>query len=96
MMAEKYYAYAVARIRTKELGLLKGAFLEQLLGAKSYEECIQLLSEKGWGDGTTMDAEQILRGEEEKKLADAVDRGVEAVKLMVTGQTDKAMNLYNG
>ena len=66
MMAEKYYAYAVARIRTKELGLLKGAFLEQLLAAKSYEECIQLLSEKGWGDGTTMDAEQILRGEEEK------------------------------
>ena len=66
MMAEKYYAYAVARIRTKELGLLKGAFLEQLLAAKSYEECIQLLSEKGWGDGTTMDAEQILRGEEKR------------------------------
>ena len=37
-----------------------------------------------------------VRGEEEKKLADAIDRGVEAVKLMVTGQTDKAMNLYNG
>ena len=76
MMAEKYYAYAVARIRTKELGLLKGAFLEQLLAAKSYEECIQLLSEKGWGDGTTMDAEQILRGEEEKTwalLEDLVD-----------------------
>ena len=75
-MAEKYYAYAVARIRTKELGLLKGAFLEQLLAAKSYEECIQLLSEKGWGDGTTMDAEQILRGEEEKTwalLEDLVD-----------------------
>ena len=76
MMAEKYYAYAVARIRTKELGLLKGAFLEQLLAAKSYEECIQLLSEKGWGEGTTMDAEQILRGEEEKTwalLEDLVD-----------------------
>ena len=65
MMAEKYYAYAVARIRTKELGLLKVAFLEKLW-PKSYEECIQLLSEKGWGDGTTMDAEQILRGEEER------------------------------
>lgn len=35
MMAEKYYAYAVARIRIqKELGLLKGAFLEQLLGGQ--------------------------------------------------------------
>ena len=32
--------------------------------------------EKGWGDGTTMDAEQILRGEEEKTwalLEDLVD-----------------------
>ena len=37
-----------------------------------------------------------VRGEEEKKLADAIDRGVEAVKLMVKGETDRAMNLYNG
>ena len=37
-----------------------------------------------------------VKGEEEKKLADAIDRGVEAVKLMVKDQTDKAMNLYNG
>lgn len=68
-MAEKQYTYAVARIRTKELSLLKSAFLEQLLAAKSYAECIQLLSEKGWGDGTATDAEQILKGEQEKTWA---------------------------
>ena len=29
-MADKQYVYAVARIRSKELSLLSGAFLEQL------------------------------------------------------------------
>ena len=54
-MADKQYVYAVARIRSKELSLLSGAFLEQLTAAKDYDECIQLLMEKGWGeDGMTM------------------------------------------
>ena len=55
-MADKQYVYAVARIRSKELSLLSGAFLEQLTAAKSYDECIQLLTEKGWGDDSTKDA----------------------------------------
>ena len=49
-MADKQYVYAVARIRSKELSLLSGAFLEQLTAAKDYDECIQLLMEKGWGE----------------------------------------------
>ena len=44
-MADKQYVYAVARIRSKELSLLSGAFLEQLTAAKDYDECIQLLME---------------------------------------------------
>lgn len=64
-MAEKQYVYAVARIRSKELSLLSGAFLEQLLSAKSYEECIQLLNEKGWG-GDGEGAEELLAGERKK------------------------------
>lgn len=68
-MAEKQFTYAVARIRSRELGLLKSSFLEQLLAAKSYDECIQLLAEKGWGDGTTTDAERLLAGEQEKTWA---------------------------
>ena len=50
-MAEKQYAYAVARIRSKELGLLTGAFIEQLLAAKDESECLRLLAEKGWSTG---------------------------------------------
>ena len=36
-MADKQYVYAVARIRSKELSLLSGAFLEQLTAAKDYD-----------------------------------------------------------
>lgn len=68
-MAEKQYTYAVARIRSKELSLLNGMFLEQLLAARTYEECLQLLADKGWGDGSTQSAEQILTGEQEKTWA---------------------------
>ena len=34
-MAEKQYTYAVARIRSKELSLLNGMFLDQLLAART-------------------------------------------------------------
>ncbi len=37
-----------------------------------------------------------ITGEDEKKLADAIDRGVNAVALMVQGKTDQAMNRFNG
>ena len=33
-MAKDQYVYAVARIRSKELSLLSGSVIEQLLGAK--------------------------------------------------------------
>lgn len=60
------YVYAVARIRSKELSLLSGAFLEQLTAAKSYDECIQLLNEKGWGGDGIHNTEELLAGEREK------------------------------
>lgn len=65
-MADKQYVYAVARIRSKELSLLSGSFLEQLTAAKSYDECIQLLTEKGWGDDGARSAEELLAVEREK------------------------------
>ncbi|MFR8003571.1 MAG: V-type ATPase subunit [Hydrogeniiclostridium sp.] len=68
-MAEKQYAYAVARIRSRELELLTGAFIEQLLAAKNEEECLRLLAEKGWAGGTSEvhgDPEEFLTAEREK------------------------------
>lgn len=65
-MSEKQYTYAVARIRTRELSLLNAAALEQLLTSKSYDECLRLLTEKGWGGDGPQTAEQMLEGEREK------------------------------
>ena len=65
-MADKQYVYAVARIRSKELSLLSGAFLEQLTAAKDYDECIQLLMEKGWGEDGITNAGDILAIEQRK------------------------------
>ena len=66
-MSDKLYTYAVARIRSKELLLLTGAFMEQLLTAASLKEAFPLLAERGWqtpASGT--DFEEMLRTEQEK------------------------------
>ena len=65
-MSEKEYTYAVARIRSKELALLSASFLEQLVAAKSYEECLQLLSDRGWDVEGGASAQDILQREKEK------------------------------
>ena len=47
-MTDNQYYYAVARIRSRELTLLNQSFIEQLLGAKSTDEALRLLQDKGW------------------------------------------------
>ena len=70
-MSDLQYTYAVARIRTKELSIFSAATIEQLLARKTYENCLQFLQEKGWGDSDTpMDAEKILTREREKTWED--------------------------
>lgn len=65
-MLENQYIYAVSRIRSKELSLLDKSFLEQLLACKSYEECLRLLKDKGWGRTGEENAEELLKIEREK------------------------------
>ena len=40
---DKSYAYAVARLRHAELKLLDGAFMEQLISAKTTEDAVRIL-----------------------------------------------------
>lgn len=63
------YIYAVARIRSKELSLLTRQDMDQLLSCKTYEECLRILSDKGWGNGAEQSAEALLAAEEEKTWA---------------------------
>ena len=59
------YAYAVARIRVLETGLLNQAAIEQLLACQDEQQCLQILTEKGWGNGDpAAGADAILSGAE--------------------------------
>ena len=65
-MSEKY-TYAVARIRALEVSLFSNAVIDQLIACQSYEQCLQFLAERGWGDtDTSADGEKMLKREEEK------------------------------
>lgn len=66
-MAENYI-YAVARIRSRELSLLNESVISQLTACPGEEECLRILSEKGWGD-SGMSGEAMLRGEQKKTWA---------------------------
>ena len=63
-MTDTQYYYAVARIRSKELSLLSSSFLEQLLGAKTLDEALRLLHDKGWS--TNSSVEGMLQDEKKK------------------------------
>lgn len=61
------YTYAVARIRAMEVNLFSKEVIDQLIACQTYEQCLQVLEEKGWGDGALQkDMEGILAREEEK------------------------------
>ena len=60
------YTYAVARIRSNERILLSNQNIEQLMASANEEECLKLLIEKGWGDGTQSDSEALLSFESER------------------------------
>lgn len=64
-MAEQQYTYAVARIRSKELTLLNRQALDQLMACKTYEDCLRMLSEKGWGEPSAS-PEELLTAERNK------------------------------
>lgn len=65
-MASEQYAYAVARIRAKEVGLLNQNFFEQLLGCNQVEDCIRMLKDRGWGSRDDETINQLLQIEREK------------------------------
>lgn len=65
-MAQNQYIYAVSRIRSRELALLDKAFIDQLLATKSYNDCLRLLKEKGWGKSGDETAEELFKIERDK------------------------------
>ena len=80
------YTYAVARIRANELALFNDQAIEQLLAAKSYEECIRLLQDKGWGGMEANPTAESLLAEEREKT----------IKLVCTGSEDFGLFISHG
>lgn len=67
MMFDMKYTYAVARLRALEVHLLSAANIDQLMACDSEESCLQLLTEKGWGDPQQeLNADHMLQREIEK------------------------------
>lgn len=67
-MAQTDFTYAVARIRFKETNLLTDNELEGLLTAKSCDEVIRILKDKGWGESAKDESYEQLISSEENKL----------------------------
>ena len=66
-MSKTQYTYAVARIRAMEVSLFSQAVIDQLMACRTEQQCLQFLTERGWGDSDTpMNAEAILSREKEK------------------------------
>ena len=58
-MADNKYIYAVARIRSLEMGLLNDQFIEQLIAAPDTAAAERLLSEKGWEEDLSKEESRI-------------------------------------
>ena len=67
------YAYAVARIRVLETGLLNQAAIEQLLACQDEQQCIQILTEKGWGNGDPASGADAILSREREKIWEIMD-----------------------
>ena len=73
-MSEQY-TYAVARIRALEVSLFSDSTIDQLIACQSYDQALQFLEEKGWGDTESSgDAEKILTREEEKTVCGSQEK----------------------
>ena len=83
-MSEEY-AYAVARVRAKELTLLSQSDMESLISAGNYEECRRVLSDLGWESDAGDTAEEILKREHDKtwKFAAELERDPKAFQVFL-------------
>lgn len=76
---KKQYTYAVARVRAREMSLLKKQDLEQLLSLDDVKEGIDFLKDKGWGQPDDNNLSEILKSEF-KKLWSFIDEITEDEK----------------
>lgn len=62
----KEFIFAIARIRSKEKDLLSQTDLDQLMNCKTAGECIKILTDKGYGNGTENTIDELINNELDK------------------------------
>jgi V/A-type H+-transporting ATPase subunit C len=77
---EQEYTYGVARIRALESSLFSQEIMEQLLQCSDYEECLNFLRDKGWGNGNPEQTLEEMLEEEHKKTWKVLEEIVEDKK----------------
>lgn len=61
------YTYGVARIRALESSLFDDDTITALLQCQNYDECMNFLRDKGWGDGSMEQSPDEMLSEEKEK-----------------------------
>ncbi len=66
---EKEYTYGVARIRALESSLFSNEIIQELLQCRDYNEAMNFLRDRGWGNGDlNQDITDMLNDEKEKSV----------------------------
>ena len=83
------YTYAVARVKVREMNLLTSADIRQLVSAKSYDDAIRLLSDKGFDGGGSFSSYDGLLSREQKKLWDFISELTDDLSVFDVFRTEK-------
>lgn len=74
---EQEYTYGVARIRALESTLFSEDTIDQLMQCRDYDECMNFLRDKGWGNGNPDQNLEEMLEEENTKTWKVLDEIVE-------------------
>ena len=83
------YTYAVARVKVREMNLLTSADIRQLVSAKSYDDAIRMLSDKGFDGGGSFSSYDGLLSGEQKKLWDFISELTDDLSVFDVFRTEK-------
>ena len=76
---EQEYTYGVARIRALESSLFSDDIISQLMQCHSFEECLNFLRDKGWGNGNPDETLEEMLSIEKKRTWKVLEDIVEDV-----------------
>lgn len=87
-MAKETFIYGVARIRANESSLLTSQDMEHLLHAKTEQDCLRYLRDKGWQGADTLPLEEVF-STQENRIYELVEELVSDLSILDTLRIEK-------